>query len=115
MLSHSLQIPQHEEWLSLQYLIFGYDMASVLGSLLSGSFTDSSVAWDFCFYANLPIDTVSVAILFNISRYPAAELQSHEGENATLMDKIMCMRSWHGYYHRSHRLSPSRTAVGMCP
>jgi MFS family permease len=64
-----------------------YGVASVLGPSLGGAFTDSSVTWRFCFYINLPISAVSVAIIFFMFQSPAAS-KSDEARKATLMEKI---------------------------
>lgn len=67
-----------------------YGVASVLGSLLGGAFTDSSVTWRFCFYINLPIGAVSIAIIFFMFQSPAAS-KSNEARGATLVEKIKQM------------------------
>lgn len=67
-----------------------YGVASVLGPLLGGAFTDSSVTWRFCFYVNLPIGAVSVAIIFFVFRTPEIS-KSDKARQAPLMEKFKQM------------------------
>lgn len=74
-------IPLHKRPLFMGAFGAVFGIASVVGPLLGGVFTES-VSWRWCFYINLPIGAITIFILIFLLKLP------HPKERLTLREQI---------------------------
>ncbi|KLJ12377.1 hypothetical protein EMPG_09542 [Blastomyces silverae] len=65
-------IPLHKRPIYLGLLGSTFGLASVVAPLLGGVFTDK-VSWRWCFYINIPIGAVTLAIVYFVLKMPKAK------------------------------------------
>ncbi|KAL9035612.1 MAG: hypothetical protein Q9214_006498, partial [Letrouitia sp. 1 TL-2023] len=70
IIAHSVALEKRPVYTGLMGAMYG--VASVAGPLLGGVFTDK-VSWRWCFYINLPIGAVAVAVIIFFFKSPRNE------------------------------------------
>jgi EmrB/QacA subfamily drug resistance transporter len=78
LIVHTVPLHKRPAYMGIMGMIFG--VASVVGPLLGGVFTDD-VSWRWCFYINLPIGAVVLAVIFfflNLDFKPRQKLSYRE-------------------------------------
>ncbi|OJD23946.1 hypothetical protein ACJ73_04698 [Blastomyces percursus] len=82
---HTIPLPKRPMHLGFLGSTFG--LASVVAPLLGGVFTDK-ISWRWCFYINIPIGAVTLAIVFFVLKMPKAK-HGTELASAPLKKKML--------------------------
>ncbi|RYP44501.1 hypothetical protein DL768_009040 [Monosporascus sp. mg162] len=66
-------VSKQKQPLFISILSSNYAIASVLGPVVGGVVTESRLTWRFCFWINLPISALPIAVILSLFREPHRE------------------------------------------
>ncbi|RYP07173.1 hypothetical protein DL765_009247 [Monosporascus sp. GIB2] len=66
-------VSKRKQPLFISILSSNYAIASVLGPVVGGVLTESRLTWRFCFWINLPISALPIAVIWSLFREPHRE------------------------------------------